>query len=156
MRRLLMIAVILVLTSSASFAQRPGRILTPTRFVTIFSNLENQLTDALVANNSAAAAGLLAEDFSQWTPQPPGSPVPREEWLKSAGKGLANFRIRQMSAKDLGDHVAVSFVLTTGAKAFFIVDIWQKAGTDWQLATRYLSPVDPAPFRGDIRPTGKN
>jgi hypothetical protein len=156
MRRPFLIAVLLVLTSSVTFSQTPGRILTPTRFITIFSNLENQLSDALVANNSAVAARLLTDDFSQWTPQPPGSPVPREEWLKSAGKGLANFRIRQMSAKDLGNHVAVSFVLTTGAKAFFIVDIWQKAGTDWQLATRYLSPVDPAPFRGDIRPTGKN
>ena len=156
MKLLRWIALTLVLTSCVAFAQTPGRILTPTRFVTIFSNLENQLTDALVANDSAVAARFVTEDFSQWTPQPPGSPVPREEWLKSAGKGLANFRIRQMSAKDLGDHVAVSFVLTTGAKAFFIVDIWQKAGTDWQLATRYLSPVDPAPFRGDIRPTGKN
>jgi hypothetical protein len=148
--------VIILLAATFGAAQNPGRILTPTRLVTIFSNLENQLTDALVANNSASAARLVTEDFSQWTPQPPGSPVPREEWLKSAGKGLAKFRIRQMSAKDLGDHVAVSFVLTTGAKAFFIVDIWQKAGTDWQLATRYLSPVDPAPFRSDIRPTGKN
>src|SRR5450759_3769308 len=155
MRKSAFLAIIL-LAATVGSAQTPGRIQTPTRLVTIFSNLENQLTDALVANNSAAAAGLLTEDFSQWTPQPPGSPVPREEWLKSAGKGLADFRIRQMSAKDLGDHVAVSFVLTTGAKAFFIVDIWQKAGTDWQLATRYLSPVDPAPFRGDIRPTGKN
>src|SRR5450759_5744758 len=112
MRKSAFIAIIL-LAATVGSAQTPGRILTPTRFVTIFSNLENQLTDALVANNSAVAARFVTEDFSQWTPQPPGSPVPREEWLKSAGKGLANFRIRQMSAKDLGDHVAVSFVLTT-------------------------------------------
>ncbi len=147
------IALLLALLSSPAFAQR---IQTATRLVTIFTNLENQLMAALAGNNGAAAVRLLTEDFSQWTPQPPGSPTPREEWLKNAGRDFGNGQIRQMSAKDLGDHVAVNFVLVTGKKAFFVVDIWQKAGPDWQLATRYLTSVNPAPYRGPARPTGKD
>ena len=141
----------------SAFAQAPGRIQTATRFVTIFSNLENQLWDALVRNDTAAAGRLLTDDFAQWSPEPPGAPTPREEWLKPDRKDMANFRVRQMSAKDLGDHVVVNYILTSDLpRAFFIVDVWEKAGPDWQLASRYLSAVDAAPYRGNTRPTGKN
>jgi hypothetical protein len=151
-----LVGLILALTASLCVAQAPGRVQTATRLVTIFSNLENQLADAVSENDSARAARLLADDFSQWTPQPPGSPVPRDQWLKSAGKDLGTFSIRQMSAKDLGEYVAVNFVLTTKTKAFFVVDLWKKAGTNWQLAERYLSSVDPGPYSGAERPTGKH
>ena len=156
MRRSLLMGLTLLLTSSLAFAQAPARIQTPTRFVTIFSNLENQLMDALVRNDRAGAARMLTDDFAQWTPLPAEPPTPREEWLKPDRRDMANFRIRNMAVKDLGDHAAVSFVLTSGSKAWFIVDIWKKSGADWHLATRYLAAVDSAPFRGDVRPTGKN
>lgn len=137
-------------------AQTPARVQTATRFVTIFSNLENQLMDKLVANNTDAAGRLLAEDFAQWTPIPPGDPTPREQWLKTDRRDMAEFRIQQMSVKDLGDHAAASFVLTSIGKAWFVVDVWRKAGSDWQLESRYLAPTDPALFRGAVKPTGKN
>jgi Domain of unknown function (DUF4440) len=150
------IAFVLLALARAAPAQIPGGNQMPTRLVMLFSNIENQLNEAMASASRDRASSLLTDDFEEWTPQPPGSPTPREEWLKSAGKDLAKFRIRQMAAKGLGDHVVVNFVLTTKTEAFFVVDVWQKAGTDWQLATRYLAPVDPSPYRGDARPTRKD
>ena len=138
-------------------AQTPGRVQTATRLVTIFTNLENQLWEALVRNDAASATRLLTDDFAQWSPEPPGSPTPREQWLKPDRRDMAHFRVRQMSAKDLGNHVAVNYVLTSDLpRAFFIVDLWKKTGPDWQLESRYLSAVDAAAYRGESRPTGKN
>lgn len=151
-----LVAVLLV-TTTQGITQTPGRIETKTRLVTLFSKLENQLWEALVRNDSTAAGALLTDDFAQWSPEPPGTPTPREEWFKPDRRDMRNFRIRQMSAKDLGNHIVVNYVLTSDLpRAFFIVDTWSKAGADWQLDSRYLSAVDAAPYRDDARPTGKN
>ena len=156
MKRTFFYLLALLLVTPA-IAQTPGRIETKTRLVALFSKMENQLWDALVRNDSAAAGQLLTDDFAQWSPEPPGAPTPRDEWLKPDRRDMRNFRVRQMSAKDLGDHVAVNYVLTSDLpRAFFIVDVWKKVGAGWQLDSRYLSAVDAAPYRGDVRPTGKN
>src|SRR3954451_25092804 len=139
-RALLFLAPFLLITISSASAQAPRRIQTATRFVTIFTNLENQLWDALVRNDAASAARMLTDDFAQWSPEPPGAPTPRDEFFKPDRKDMANFRVRQMSAKDLGDAVVVNYILTSDLpRAFFIVDVWKKSGTEWQLASRYLS-----------------
>jgi len=157
MKILTRIAMIIVMSAAAAAAQAPGRIQTATRLVTMFSHLENQLWDSLVRDDKASAERLLADDFAQWSPEPPGAPTPREEWLKPDRRDMRNFRVRQMSAKDLGDNVVVNYVLTSDLpRAFFIVDVWKKAGAGWQLAQRYLSAVDAAPYRGDVRPSGRN
>ena len=156
MKKLAIITLVVILAHAAP-AQAPGRIQTATRFVTIFTNLENQLWDALVRNDTGSASRLLTDDFAQWSPEPPGAPTPREEFFKPDRKDMANFHVRQMSARDLGDAVVVNYVLTCDLpRAFFIVDVWKKSGTDWQLASRYLSAVDAAPYRVPVRPTGKN
>jgi len=154
MRRLATLTLMVVI-ASASLAQAPRKVQTTTRLVTIFTNLENQLMDAAAQNNSAGALHLLSEDFSQWTPQPPGSAFSREQWLQQAGSELTNFQIRQMAVKDLGQHAAASFVLLTPDKAWFIVDIWQKDGGDWRLLERYQAPADRSQYPESPRPTGK-
>ena len=158
MNRLLRcLTAIYILVTVSAYAQTPGRIQTATRFVTIFTNLENQLWDALVRNDAATAGRLLTDDFAQWSPEPPGAPTPRQEWLKPDRRDMSNFRVRQMSAKDIGDFVVVNYVLTSDLPtAFFIIDVWKKVGGDYQLASRYLSRVDKAPYIGPMRPTGKN
>jgi len=157
MRRYATLALVIVMSAAAASAQAPGRIQTATRLVTMFGKLENQLWDALVRNDTTTATRMLTDDFAQWSPEPPGAPTPREEWLKPDRKDMRNFHVRQMSAKDMGDSVVVNYVLTSDLpRAFFIVDVWKKTGTDWQLESRYLSAVDAAPYRGDVRPTGKN
>lgn len=148
--------VIVCLVTLPLLAQRPARVQTSTRLVTMFSNLENQLMDAMVAKNSAGAERMVADDFAQWTPIPPGDPTPRQDWLKTDRSDMADFRIQQMSVKDFGDHASASFVLTAIGRAWFVVDIWRKSGSDWQLESRYLAPSDPTLFRAPAKPTGKN
>ena len=156
MKKLAILAVFTIITHAA-LAQAPGRIQTPSRLVTVFTNLENQLWDALVRNDTASAGRMLTDDFAQWSPEPPGSPAPREQFFKPDRKDMANFRVRQMSANDLGDHVVVNYILTSDLpRAFFLIDVWKKSGVDWLLASRYLSAVDAAPYRNGARPTGKD
>lgn len=158
MVRLLVIVLVLGIAGAAAAAQTsrsaPGRIQTTTRLVAMFTNLENELSQAVAEKNEAKLSRLLAPDFEEWTPAPPGSPIPRAEWLQGASS-QAGSRLRQMAAKDLGQHVAVHFVAVNGSAASFIVDIWQKNGSDWQLIERYRSPVEAAAHPSDLPPTGK-
>jgi hypothetical protein len=155
MKRLCILAIA-TLVASTAVAQVPGRVQTATRLVVIFSNLENQLNDAVATGNHQAVDRLLTEDFEEWTPQPPGSPVPRQEWLEKSGKQLSNARLLQMAVKGLDDHALANFVLVTGSKSYFVVDAWQKQGDDWKLQQRYLCPVDPTLYVQPAHPAGKD
>ena len=152
MKKLVAILLTIAWLAAPSFAQR---IQTSTRLVTIFTRLENELALAHANHDDAKLDRLLATDFEEWTPEPPGDPKPRADWLKQAGPA-AGAQIRQMSARDLGQHVAVKFVRVGDHAADFIVDIWQKNGDQWHLMERYRSKVDAAPYSEDVKPTGKN
>ena len=152
----LCVFAIAALVGSTAVAQVPGRIQTATRLVVIFSNLENQLNDAVATGKHQAVDQLLTEDFEEWTPQPPGSPIPRQQWLENSDKHLSNARLLQMAVKGLDDHAIANFVLLAGAKSFFVVDIWQKQGNDWKLQQRYRCPVDPTLYLQPAHPAGKD
>jgi hypothetical protein len=160
-----------LLFCAAALGQTPGRIVTTTRLVTIFSQLEKDWLKAVQQKDEASLNRLLTEDFEVWTPAPPGDPTPREEWLRQAlAEKIDSFRIRQMAVKGLNDNTAIaSFVLSETVehagkpltRSFFIVDVWEKKnGRDesWQATERYLSEVKgvAATQQGDVKPTGKN
>jgi ketosteroid isomerase-like protein len=143
----------------------PGRIVTTTRLVAIFSELENDCMKAVQENDENTLNKLLSDDFEVWTPAPPGHPIPREDWLKQVQKPQS-FRIRQMAVRGVADDISIaSFVLSetinqTGAKPrnTFIVDVWTKIADQWQLMDRYASPIvgaTPAATQVDKQPTGK-
>ncbi|HKN33028.1 MAG TPA: nuclear transport factor 2 family protein [Terriglobales bacterium] len=152
----------------ASLGQTPGRILTTTRLVTLFSQMEADWLKAIHEQDQATLNRLLAEDFQIWTPAPPGEPIPREQWLQRAmAEKLDSFRIRQMAARAVNNSaVVVSFVLSEtveqAGKAhtsdYFIVDLWQKKDENWQVTDRYSSQVKGVSGnqQGDVKPTGKN
>lgn len=119
----------------------------PTIPVANFTRLENQLNSALASTDPQSAGSVLSEDFEEWTPQPPGSPIARDEWLKRGNKSLAQARIHQMAVKEIGDYALVDFVLTAGSKQFFIVDLWHKQGSGWKMQERYRSAIDKAAYR---------
>ncbi len=159
--------LLLVAVLSGAFAQdtRPQqRIQTATRLVSEFSGLETQLLRTLQQHNSAALGKVLSEDFAVWTPAPPGAPTPREDWTAEAlATNLQSFRVRQMAVQMVGQAAVVNFVLDCKSQAngkdtsgqFFVVDIWNPVGTQWQLATRYLSKVSSQPQTSDLKPSGK-
>ena len=166
--------IFLVLCACGAFPQgqvappRPEkRIVTKTRLVAIFSDLENQLFQAEQSKDHAGLDAVLAEDFQLWTPTPPGDPVPREDWLsQSLAENFRDFRIQQMAARSVEENATVvSFVLSktvaragkASVKNYFVVDLWQKAEDKWKLGDRYASPLSGLSSRlARPKPSGKN
>ena len=142
----------------------PGRIMTTTRLVTLFSDLEGRLQRAIRTQDSAAAQALLADDFDVTLAGAP-DPIARDEWLKQAlDSHLASYSIRQLAARPTGDGAVVSFLLTqtigSGPEAktqqYFIVDVWDQPGTGgWKLLARYAAPAAAPAAAESQRPTGK-
>jgi Domain of unknown function (DUF4440) len=128
----------------------PRRVLTTTRLVSLFSELENQWMQAVQHKDGSALARLLGDHFQLWTPETNG-PTPREDWQKQAlAQSLVSFHFRQMAVRSLReDSAIVSFVLSksvqSGGKlkveAHFVVDIWSKEGDQWVCTDRYASPM---------------
>src|SRR5690242_19967977 len=94
----------------------PGgrRIVTTTRLVAKFSDLEEQLNLAIQRKDKTRLGKLLSEDFEQWTPAPPGDPVPRDEWTSAvlSMSSVQAFQIRHMAVHLIGDSAVVNFVET--------------------------------------------
>ena len=143
-----------------------GRVVTKTRLVAIFSDLETQLLQAEQAKDEPALNRLLGEDFEVWTPELSGDPIPRDDWQKQAlAQKLSSFRIEQMAVKGMSDEIVVaSFLLEetvqhdgkTKGGNHFVVDVWKKNGDAWQVTDRYSSRVAAsAGTEGGKKPTGK-
>lgn len=173
-RKIILTLVCLPLSAPGVFPQgqvaplRPQkRIVTKTRLVAIFSDLENQLFQAVQNRDHAAVDTILSDDFQLWTPTPPGDPVPREDWLKqSFAESFKDFRIQQMAARSVEENATVvSFVLSKtveragkpSVQNYFVVDLWQRAEATWKLSDRYASQLTGASSRVvHPKPSGKN
>jgi hypothetical protein len=128
---------------------RGPRIGTTTRLVAQFSGLEQRLNRAIQHSDEATLNKLLAEEFQQWTPAPPGDPMPREEWLRKVLTGftLRSLQLRQMAVQMVGETAVVSFVQSQRAVcdgrdcsgSSFIVDLWQPHDGAPRLLVRYDS-----------------
>ena len=164
--------VYLGILSAVMTAQEPvkpplnPRIITATRQVSIFTDLEKQLLKAVQAKDKAVLSNLIADDCM--IEMPDADPMPGDDWIASVlGKDytLKSFTIRQVSALDQGDFVVVKFDRVQQATykgapengEFFVVDVWKKNGDSWKLANRYVSKVSSVPWmpKGDVKPTGK-
>jgi Domain of unknown function (DUF4440) len=143
-----------------------GRVVTKTRLVALFSDLETQLLQGEQARDKPTLNRLLGEEFEVWTPNLSGDPIPRDDWQKRAlAQKLSWFRIEQMAVKVMSDEVVVaSFLLKettqvdgkSKASNRFIVDVWKKNGDAWQLTDRYSSRVTgSADTESGKKPTGK-
>ena len=174
MKQLVLWLIFLVLCPCSAVPQgqvappRPQkRIVTKTRLVAIFSDLENQLSQAEQNKDQDGVDAILAEDFQLWTPTPPGDPVPRADWLsQSRAENLKDFRVQQMAARSIEENATVvSFVLSktvvhagkASLRNYFIVDLWQKADDKWKLSDRYASQLSAASLRPSRpKPSGKD
>lgn len=149
---LLTLALLVALPGGGVFGSPTGaeqsRIPTVTRLVQMFSAFENELNENLRTGNLAAVQKLLAEDFELRAGSMPSNPTPLSEWIRrSAGKDKALLSIQQMAVHDYGNIAVVSFLFTYSADTknksgnnVFVVDIWEKSGESWKLATRYAGP----------------
>lgn len=141
-----------------------GRVLTTTRLVALFSDLETRWLKAIEQRDTGALDRMLGEDFEVWTPAPPGAPIPRDDWQKNAfAQHLASYHIRQMAVRSVSEDAAVvSFVLATRVEgngtstdeSYFVVDLWENEDGKWKCTDRYLSRTEPS-ANTQVRPTGK-
>jgi ketosteroid isomerase-like protein len=167
---LALITVGLTLMLAAQEPVKPSlspRIITATRQVAIFSDLEKQLLNAIQNKDKAALSNLVAEDFL--IEMPDSDPLSVEDWtatILSKDYSIKSFQVRQLSAQSQGDFAIVKFDRVQNATykgaaddgEFFVVDLWKKNGDAWKLANRYVSKVSSVPWmpQGDVKPTGKH
>ena len=124
----------LALVLSACFSQ--AQVRTTTRTVTLFGDLERQLT---AAKGPQERTRYLTDDFEERLCAQPGTPIPHDEWLN---RPAVSFSFKQEAVHFYGD-VAVYSALATTSKGqqFAVVDTWKNESETWKLAVRFLCPA---------------
>jgi len=165
-------AVIALAAFSSGSAQEPikpslsPRIITATRQVTIFADLEKQMLRAIQSKDQSALSKLVSDDCI--IEMPDADSLPCDDWMKSVLSKdyvLKTFVVRQLSVVEGTDVMVVKFdrVQQSSFKGkpdggeFFVVDVWKKDGADWKLTSRFVSKVSSVPYmpKADVKPTGK-
>jgi hypothetical protein len=163
---------VLLFLSTLSAAQEPirpplsPRIITATKLVDQFADMERQLLRSIEKKDKPALTALISDDLS--IAMPDSDLLPGEDWTESVLSKdfqLKSWIVRQLTVADLGDSMLVSFdrvqQATFKGKAdsgeFFVTDIWKKDGDNWKLTNRFVAKVSSEPWmpKGPVRPTGK-
>jgi len=171
-RNFVFIAIIALAIFLAGSAQEPikpslsPRIITATRQVAIFTDLEKQMLRAIQGKDQSGLSKLVSDDCI--IEMPDADPLPCDDWMKtvlSKEYVLKTFVVRQLAVVDGTDVMVVKFdrVQQSSFKGkpdggeFFVIDVWKKDGADWKLASRFVSKVSSVPFmpKADVKPTGK-
>lgn len=161
---------VLIATSVFFAAQEPvkpklnPRIVTATKQVSMFSDLEMQMLKAVQKKDKDALQAMLTDDCV--IAMPNADPLPGDEWVDSVMAKdftLKSFAMRGVFFVDLGNAAVVKFErrqdATNAGKAesgeFFVVDLWKKDGDAWKLANRFVSKTSSESRVTPIKPTGK-
>lgn len=137
-----------------------GRINTETRQVATTRQREQALLDALGKGDASAFAGVLADDFVQYSLSQQMLLTPRADWLRNlAAHPFGKAHIENVSAIDHGSALVANFDLLVGegktTKRYGVVDVWTKpqGAVDWILSQRYIAaPAADAQAPGDNAP----
>ena len=141
--------------------QGSPKIITATKGVTQFWDLENQLAHALGKKDQTTLDKMLPEEFEVWAPNQNGSAVGREDWLASQKENPTPTIVAQMSVQMYPDLAVVKFIGKGktpaagkgAAHQYFVVDLWEMHDNNWELTNRYMAEINPIPL--PKRPTGK-
>jgi hypothetical protein len=141
--------------------QGSPKIVTATRGVQQFWDIEKSLAQAFDKKDQSALGKMLNEDFKVWMPNQTGSAIGREDWLAAGKENPSPVRLAQMAVQFYQDVVVVKFLgqgkrPASGkgnAHEDFVVDLWEKNDTGWELTNRYMSAITPVEM--PKRPTGK-
>jgi hypothetical protein len=141
--------LLFLLTILPAFCQQVPNSGMPTLETAFFSKLEKRLGDAVVAHDRAALESLLGNDFELRTTRTGGELTLRDDWLEAATTTyrIRSYGINRLTVRQFGEAAVVSFFCEQQATFqgkdiigdFFIVDVWQRAGSDWKIAARYSS-----------------
>ena len=177
MKKNIIVIVLLILCTfnlpSSGQAHRQGQlVVTRTRLQVVFGELEGQWLKAIQGKDETTLNRILADEFSLWTPAPPGSPVPRTDWQTAAfGRKLQSFGMRQLAVRSVTPEISVAnFELSETfdqggvprTEEHFVVDVWVKSGEgdNWRCTDRYDSRLStftrPMTSQPGVKPDGKN
>ena len=152
-QRLLFVLIAVTVLAPAQEPVKPKlnpRIITATRQVQTFINLEMQMLRTIQKKDKAGLQAMLTEEFQ--VEMPDADLTPAEDWVDSVMAKdftLKSFGIREMSVVDLGTAAVVKFERSQEAihkgnadnGEFFVVDLWKKDGDNWKLANRYVAKI---------------
>ena len=163
---------VLALSSISAAAQEPRRTrpqLPPatdvdTALTDTLARLERRLAKAAIGGfrDTLEMARLVGAAFTLRVADAPERSLPRALW----GQPNDAYKIESLdeqlhTARRVTDDVAVvSFLLTQKASregsdrsgAFYVVDVWNRRGGNWQLIARYSSPQGRTFDRSAVRP----
>jgi hypothetical protein len=118
--------------------QGSRKVITATRTVGAFWDLELSLSEAFSKKDKPGLDKLLAEEFKVWRPNQTGSAIGREDWLASGKDNPKPTRIVQMSVESYPDLAIVHFLGAVSAlgsqgkeRQFFVVDTWENHDGNW-------------------------
>src|SRR4051812_48896008 len=90
-----------------ALAQQPaaGRIQSPTRQVTQFGALEDQVFNSIAHRNAAGLEPMLAEDFALRTARSGGETIGRAEYMRQrlTDHELRSYQVRRMDVRQFGE-----------------------------------------------------
>ena len=146
-------AVLVVAPALGQPAPASGRIPTVTRLVKLFTELEMDVVARAHTKDVSALDDILDPSFELRAGNAPGTPVPRDAWIRDARAAPRTPpRLDQVAVHDFGDVAIVSFRETNSGAAstkrsnqHFIVDCWKRDGVAWKLAVRYMSDASARP-----------
>ncbi|MFI5105769.1 MAG: nuclear transport factor 2 family protein [Terriglobales bacterium] len=164
-QRLLPVLIACTVFATAQEPVKPKlnpRIMTATKQVTMFTDLEVQLLRAVQKKDKAGLQAMLTEDFA--VDMPNTERLMGDDWVDSViakDYTLTKFGVRQVTVALFGDAAVVKFdrlqeATHKGASdtgEFFVVDLWKKDGDTWKLANRFVSKVSSVVPK--TKPTGK-
>ncbi|HEX7285971.1 MAG TPA: nuclear transport factor 2 family protein [Candidatus Angelobacter sp.] len=167
-QRLLSVMIAAAVFVSAQEPVKPklnSRIITATKQVQMFLELEMQFLKAVQKKDQAGVQAMLTEEFQ--IQMPDADPLAGDDWLEQVMAKdftLQNFGIREMTVVDLGNAAVVKFERRQDATykgqpangEFFVLDVWKKEGDAWKLANRFVSQTSSAAMpKKPVKPTGK-
>jgi hypothetical protein len=141
--------------------QGSPKVITATKGMTQFWDLENQLAHALAKKDQPVLDQMLPEEFKVWMPNQTGSAVGREDWLAAGKENPTPTQLAQMSVQIYQEVSVVKFIgrgKTPAAgkgqpRQYFVVDTWEKQDSGWGVTNRYMAEIIPIAL--PKRPTGK-
>ena len=116
----------------------------PTKFVSIFTKLEQKIQGAVINKDQLVLNQLMLDNFLEYLASKPEQGISRETWISTMfdHPEFAHAQIKELSAISLGQNMIVSFILQSkGAqdKSMFVLDIWQGNDENARLSIRYTS-----------------
>jgi hypothetical protein len=118
--------------------------------------LEQELGEAGMRKDAETLEHLVGSEYTLRVGDDPQRSVPREQWLAALRpRGAYEYKIESfdedhVAARKLADNLAVTSLLLTQKAAFagrdrsgdfYVVDVWKKSDSNWQIIARYSTPI---------------